>query len=188
MIGETAFERKPGGRRLGLIVGQRTATDAEGQPVEQWEIRSARGIKFFLTKADVRTAAEPEPEPEPESEPEPEAEPEPEPAPEPEPPVAPLPVIPRPEKELTKQIEKGVRSYRSPVPIIVTCIGIVVGLVGLVALAVMPLRLVTALPLLVGFLIILVGTNLIAAQSRRLDALRRKLREHAPDRAPEDTP
>jgi hypothetical protein len=59
MIGETAYETKAGGRCLGTIVGQRTVGDAEGRPVEQWEIRSGRGIRFFMDKAGVRVGTPP---------------------------------------------------------------------------------------------------------------------------------
>lgn len=170
MIGETAFERKHAGRRLGVIVGQRTTADAQGRPVEQWEIRSSRGIKFFMAKAEVRTAAEPEPEPEP-------------------PPIieAPPPPAKLDERRLAP-IEEKIREQRSVVPIVVTLFGIAVGLAGVALLVFVPASVTVAVPLLAGLLIVFIGTNLIAGQARRLDALRKKLLEKARNHAPENTP
>ena len=170
MIGETAFERKHGGRRLGLIIGQRTTADAQGRPVKQWEIRSSRGIKFFMAKAEVRIAAEPEPEPEP-----------------PSVVKAPPPPAKLDERHLPP-IEQKLLEHRSIVPIVVTLVGIAVGLAGIALLVLVPTSVTMAVPLLAGLLIVFIGTNLIACQARRLDALRKKLLAEARDHTPENTP
>jgi hypothetical protein len=163
MIGETAFERKHGGRRLGVIVGQRTSNDAEGRPVAQWEIRSARGIKFFVPKADVRLAGEPEPEPEASSGEETAA-------------------------DRATRIAEALRAHRSAAPTVITLVGIAL---CLACAAIFALGLdrkfgelygsaIAAVPGLVGLIIILVGTNLIGEQARRLKQLRRKYEEEGP--------
>jgi hypothetical protein len=152
MIGETAYERKPGGRRLGTIVGQRTADDAEGQPIEQWEIRSRRGIKFFMSKADVRLAAEPEPEREPEK------------------PAAP----PKVGAQVRAPVAAAPRRYRSTAPAAITAIGVALcaACAALYALG-LPRRLsedsglvIGLIPGFLGLILIMVGTNLIEKQAR----------------------
>jgi len=175
MIGETAFERKHGGRKLGVIVGQRTSNDAEGRPVEQWEVRSGRGIKFFVPKADIRLASEPELEPEPV----PEA-----------PPGAETPA------GRAERIAEEVRAHRSVAPVVITLVGI---FLCFVCAAVFAFGLerkfhgnygaaLATIPGLVGLIIILVGTNLIGEQSRRLKRLRQKYEEEGPPPRPEDVP
>jgi hypothetical protein len=181
MIGETAYERKHGGRRLGQIVGQRTSNDAEGRPVEQWEIRSARGIKFFMPKADVRLASEPEPEPEPE--PELDA-------------TAPPPAAHPAADAVRDRIEEELRTHRSLAPIVITLVGIVLCFVCAAVFALgLPRKLsenygaaVAVIPGLVGLIIILVGTNLIGEQARRLKRRREKLEQEDPSQPPDAAP
>ena len=192
MIGEAAYENKPGGRRLGAIVGQRTTPNAEGAPVEQWEIRSSRGIKFFMPKAEVRTASEPEPEPQPEPGPEPvEAAGSAESAvaaPAEAPGDAPIYVAAAPPAgELRERIEKEVARRRSVLPVVVTLLGVAVCIATGVLTALGFARklseqyeaIVGAIPALIGFLIILIGTGLVEEQSKKLALLRRRLADRA---------
>ena len=185
MIGETAYERKHGGRRLGQIVGQRTSNDAEGRAVEQWEIRSTRGIKFFMPKADVRLASEPEPEPEPEPGPEPELDA-----------TAPPPAAHPGAGAVRDRIEDELRSHRSAAPIVITLVGIGLCFVCAAVFALgLPRKLsenygaaVAVIPGLVGLIIILVGTNLIGEQARRLKRRREKLEQEDPSQPPDNAP
>jgi hypothetical protein len=192
MIGEAAYENKPGGRRLGTIVGQRTTPNAEGVPVEQWEIRSSRGIKFFIPKAEVRTASEPEPEPQPEPGSEPlgpgESTGPAIAAPAEAPGEAPIYVAaPQPAGGLQERIEKEVARRRSVLPVVVTLLGVAVCIVTGVLCALGFARklseqyeaIVGAIPALIGFLIILIGTGLVQEQSKKLALLRRKLADRA---------
>jgi hypothetical protein len=173
MIGETAYERKHGGRRLGVIVAQRTSNDAEGRPVEQWEIRSSRGVKFYVAKADVRLVSEPQAEPEPE-------------------PPRPVAKIAKAPMETTRP---HVRPRRSPVPVAITLVGIALVVAGIVLLAtglgakIGPNRgyAVALAPLLLGLIVIMVGTSLVGEQPRRPAGRRTKLEAKAPTRAPEET-
>ncbi|MBN1919389.1 MAG: hypothetical protein JW889_15940 [Verrucomicrobia bacterium] len=205
MIGKSAYEKKPGGRKLGAIVGQRTTPNAEGVPVEQWEIRSGRGIKFFMPKAEVCTdpahpmAFAPEPEP---------AVPAPPPAPaarpaEPavaEPVTAPRPVAPPPVVAPQGRIEEEVARFdprlaavprRGVLPVAVTMLGVALCIASGVFLALGYARrlsesyeaIVGAIPGLIGLLIVLIGTNLVAEQSKRRALLRRKPVEEAHKRS-----
>jgi len=185
MIGEIAYDKKPGGRRLGTIVGQRTVPNAQGVPTGQWEIRTAGGIRFFMSKADVRTSSEPEPEPglsEP-GEPAGEA-------------VAPpvVPAVAQAADVLQGQIDadriaegdRGVRETaarrRSVLPVVVTLFGVVLCVASGVLYALgYPGKLsetygavIGAIPGLIGLLIILIGTNLVGEQAKRLAQPRRK--------------
>ena len=173
MIGETAYERKHGGRRLGVILGQRTAGDAEGRPVEQWEIRSSRGVKFFMAKAEVRLVSEPEPEPEP------------------EPPPGPVKAAGGRQEAVKRQV----RPRGNARAVAITLAGIALLAVGIVLLAtglgaeISPKRpyAVALAPLLLGLIVILVGTSLIGEQPRRPGERRPKPEPEARTRAPEET-
>jgi hypothetical protein len=229
MIGETAYENKPGGRKLGSIIGQRTTPNAAGVPIEQWEIRSGRGIKFYMPKADVHTGSQDLAPPGPEPEPEPAVSSVPTPPPpqaaEPiapiaakqpaaeqpgaerpadqpvEPPVvapavpvsAPPPsaplasTVPPPVQHGGDRIEKRLARRRSVLPVVVVIIGVLLCVVSGVSYALGFARKLSAdyeaiagtIPALIGLLIILIGTNLVAEQSKRQALLRRKLEEEA---------
>jgi hypothetical protein len=196
MIGETAYEGKPGGRCLGTIVGQRTAQDAEGRPVEQWEIRSSRGIRFFMDKAGVRIGGPPPGGPPPGGPP-PATEVEPVSAWEPEaPPVVPV-VGAVTRLEVRTYIAQDLRQHRSPVPTVVTLVGAALCVVcgALFGLGLeRTLGEVAGVPLafapgLLGLLIMLVGTNLISEPARRLGKRRAELvrQADARQRASEET-
>ena len=215
MIGETAYETKAGGRCLGTIVGQRTVQDAERRPVEQWEIRSGRGIKFFMDKAGVRVGAPPPGGPTPGERPlgePPLGAPPPGGPPPGEPPLGGPPIAPRAEPEgagepeappvvpvveaVTKlevksAIGDDLRRRRSPVPTVVTFIGVALCIVcGLLFGLGLQRRVgeVAGVPMafapgLLGLLVILVGTNLIGEQARRLQKRRIELLQQARARA-----
>jgi len=195
MIGETAYETKAGGRCLGTIVGQRTVQDAERRPVEQWEIRSGRGIKFFMDKAGVRIGAPspggPPPSGPPLGEPPLAPRAEPQSAGEPEaPPVVPV-VEAATRLERKSAIGDDLRRRRSPVPTVVTFIGVALCIVcGLLFGLGLQRRVgeVAGVPMafapgLLGLLVILVGTNLIGEQARRLQKRRIELLQQARARA-----
>jgi hypothetical protein len=178
MIGETAYERKHGGRRLGVIVGQRTTGDAEGRPVEQWEIRSSRGVKFFMAKTDVRLVHEPEPEPEPEPPPAVAA-------------AAMAGAAKAPEGTTRPQVGRS----SSAGPAVITLAGIALLAIGIVLLATgLGARIspnhryaVALAPLLLGLIVILVGTSLIGERPGRPARRRPKLDPEASTRTPKET-
>jgi hypothetical protein len=188
MIGETAYENKPGGRKLGTIVGQRVTKGAGGRPAGQWEIRSGRGVKFFMLKAEVRTESQPEPEHAPV--PPPTAAPTEAAAPAPPPGSAPPPA-----EALAWRIEEDLARHRSAVPVVVTVIGVafcaasavlfVLGVPQTLSVEYAPI--VGIIPALIGLLIILIGTNLVGEQDKRLARRREKLMKDA-QRRPREGP